>query len=177
MLALATALSFCKLWEMPMGGSVTLGSMLPIFLFAIKYGPKKGVVVSFLYAGIQVAQAFIEGNVFVYCETAVPFLVVLFFDYLIPFTALGLVFSLPKLCPEKFPRLGYYISIVTLTVVRFLCHLLSGATVWSQWTDMNPWLYSFLYNGTFLLPELAITLVMAILLLETPVIRKNLDIA
>ena len=38
MLALAIALSFVKIWDMPMGGSVTLLSMLPIMLIAIKNG-------------------------------------------------------------------------------------------------------------------------------------------
>ncbi|MFB5084621.1 energy-coupled thiamine transporter ThiT, partial [Symbiobacterium thermophilum] len=32
MIAAAVALSYVKVWEMPQGGSVTLGSMVPILL-------------------------------------------------------------------------------------------------------------------------------------------------
>ena len=55
--ALAVALSFAKLFEMPMGGSVTLGSMLPIFLLSITLGVKWGL------AGSAVFKGDIEGNV------------------------------------------------------------------------------------------------------------------
>ena len=39
MLGLATALSLVKIYQMPLGGSVTLCSMLPVMLIAYKYGP------------------------------------------------------------------------------------------------------------------------------------------
>ena len=35
LVALSIALSFAKLFDMPMGGSVTLGSMLPIMLLSL----------------------------------------------------------------------------------------------------------------------------------------------
>lgn len=41
LVALAQILSMLKLWEMPWGGSITLG-MLPIFLFAVRWGPVGG---------------------------------------------------------------------------------------------------------------------------------------
>ena len=37
LLALAQVLGYLKLWELPNGGSVTL-SMLPIFLFCVRWG-------------------------------------------------------------------------------------------------------------------------------------------
>ena len=42
MVALAQILSYLKLWELPQGGSVTIG-MFPIFLFCIRwgFGPRK----------------------------------------------------------------------------------------------------------------------------------------
>ena len=43
LVALAVALSFAKLWEMPLGGSVTLGSMLPIMILSISLGLKWGL--------------------------------------------------------------------------------------------------------------------------------------
>lgn len=42
MIALATVLSYVKVWEMPWGGAITLCSMLPIILVSVKYGTKWG---------------------------------------------------------------------------------------------------------------------------------------
>ena len=90
MLALATALSFVKLWQMPLGGSVTLVSMLPIFIIAVKHKFSWAVGTSFLYSLIQLAQALMEGDVFVYCGSAFLIVLCVLFDYLLPFTALCL---------------------------------------------------------------------------------------
>ena len=90
MLALSVALSFIKLWDMPLGGSVTLVSMLPVCLIAVKFGLAKGLGTAFVYSLFQLLQAVAEGNVFVYCESGATVVVCLFFDYLLPFTVLGL---------------------------------------------------------------------------------------
>ena len=43
-MALSSVLSLIKLWPMPMGGSVTPASMLPLLLFAYCYGVGPGMV-------------------------------------------------------------------------------------------------------------------------------------
>uniref|UniRef100_UPI00398A3D32 energy-coupled thiamine transporter ThiT n=1 Tax=Caproicibacter sp. TaxID=2814884 RepID=UPI00398A3D32 len=53
MLGLATVLSLIKLYQMPLGGSVTLCSMLPILLIGYKYGVKWGLLTGFTYGVIQ----------------------------------------------------------------------------------------------------------------------------
>ena len=53
LVALAQILSMLKLWEMPWGGSITLG-MLPIFLFAVRWGTRWGLVAGFAYGLLQV---------------------------------------------------------------------------------------------------------------------------
>ena len=50
MVALSAALSMVKIFEMPLGGSVTLLSMLPVCMLAIMYGCKHGLFCSFVYA-------------------------------------------------------------------------------------------------------------------------------
>ena len=95
--ALATILSFLPVYEMPMGGSVTLASMLPILLIGIKFGYKWGLGASTTYMFIQLLQALIKGNVFVYCQGAIAVIVCLLFDYVVPFSILGLsAFAKPK---------------------------------------------------------------------------------
>ena len=49
LLALAQVLGYLKLWELPNGGSVTL-SMLPIFLFCVRWGFGPGMIVAFARA-------------------------------------------------------------------------------------------------------------------------------
>ena len=51
--ALATILSFLPVFEMPMGGSVTLVSMLPILLIGVKFGYKWGLGASTVFMLIQ----------------------------------------------------------------------------------------------------------------------------
>ena len=55
-IALAFVLSYIKLFSMPMGGSITLFSMLPIFVFAWMYGPAAGLLAGFAYSLLQVVQ-------------------------------------------------------------------------------------------------------------------------
>ena len=43
-IALSFVLSFVVLFKMPLGGSVTLASRLPIVIFAIRWGAKKGLL-------------------------------------------------------------------------------------------------------------------------------------
>ena len=52
MLALAQVLGYIKLWQLPNGGSVTL-SMLPIFVFCIRWGFGPGLLVSFAFGLLQ----------------------------------------------------------------------------------------------------------------------------
>lgn len=51
------------------------------------------------------------------------------------------------------------------SVLRFLCHFLSGITVWAGFADGMPvWLYSLIYNGLYMLPEFGILIATAIAL-------------
>lgn len=49
MVALATALSYLKLLELPQGGSVCIG-MLPIFLYSARWGVGPAFLTSFAYS-------------------------------------------------------------------------------------------------------------------------------
>ena len=82
MVALAFVLSYARLFKMPLGGSVTVASMLPIMLIAIKYGTKIGLGTSFVYSLTQLLQAYIDGDVFPYCETAGTLVICILFDYI-----------------------------------------------------------------------------------------------
>ena len=178
MLALSFALSYAKIFEMPMGGSVTIASMLPVMLISIKYGVGAGLSTSFLYSMTQLLQALASANVFPYCETPATLVLCILFDYIVPFTLLGLA-GLPKnLKITKNTEINVYIGIVSVVVLRFLCHFITGVVIWGQWAPdgMGKYLYSFLYNGGFLSIDFIICIVCAILMLRKQELRKLINI-
>ncbi len=178
MLALATVLSFIKIIQMPMGGAVTLCSMLPIMLIGIKYGNLTGGAVGLFYSLIQLIMDLPGGNVFYASMSADVAIIVALFDYIVPFTALGFAGTFKKIRTKKVPMLGAYIGVVVSIIVRFCCHFITGFSIWGQWAPegMSKYFYSLAYNGTYLLPELGITLVVAIIILQVPQIKKLLKI-
>ncbi len=171
---LSIALSFVILYEMPMGGSVTLACMLPIVFVSLRYGCAWGLGAGFVMSLFQILQAVMHGNVFPYCETLGTVVLCALLDYIVPFTVIGLAGAFRKVKTKRLEDLGAYIGIVFVFVLRFLSHFIVGTVIWGQWAPegMGKYLYSFLYNGGFLLPELVITMVLAVILLRAPSVKK-----
>jgi len=178
MLALSFALSCAKLFEMPMGGSVTVASMLPVMLISIKYGTGIGVATSFLYSLTQLLQAVASANVFPYCETPGTLVLCALFDYVVPFTLLGLAGVFHRMKITKNTELNIYIGIISVVVLRFFCHFITGVVIWKQWAPegMGKYLYSFLYNGSFLSVDFIICILCAILMFRKAELRKLVNI-
>ena len=62
-------------------------------------------------------------------------------------------------------------GIVVTFALRFLCHFVTGWWIWDALWPNGRWLspvYSLLYNGAYMLPEIIITAVVAVLLTKTP---------
>lgn len=173
MLALSFALSFIG-FEMPMGGKVTPASMLPLFLVAIHLGVSSTLITTALYSLLQIWQAYLAGNVFVYCEDGITLALCVIFDYVLPFTVPFIITALlAKLWKKTGKEFFIYVGMVIGLTVRFVSHFISGVLIWGQWAeDMSPTLYSFLYNGAFMLPELVITVAIAFFLLRSKEIQK-----
>ncbi len=175
-IALATVLSFLPVYEMPMGGSVTLASMLPILFIGVKFGYKWGMSSAGIYACIQLFQALIKGNVFIYCNGFGVVLLCVLFDYIVPFGILGLsAFAKPK-AGEKLSIIKTSIVFAILVAIRFVCHFITGVAIWGQWAPegMGKFVYSLIYNGQYMLPELIITVVIAVFLMSSSQIEKLL---
>lgn len=177
LLSMAIVFSFIKLWQMPMGGEVTFVSMLPVMLAGFRHGSKAGFLTAFIYSLFQLASAFVSGNVFVYCTTAATFIICVLFDYIVPFTGLGVACLLRniKTSSVRFKKISIYFAVTCGIMLRFICHYLTGVVIWGQWAgDEGPYIYSLLYNGTFLLPELILTLLVCVLLFKPQRTRKLL---
>ena len=175
MVALATVLSFIRVFKLPWGGSITLLSMLPIVLFSIRRGVKSGLTVSFVFALIQFAQGVMDG-LFGWGLTPGMLIACIFLDYLGAFTVLGIAGSFRR---KGLP--GWIGGISLAIALRFVLHFLSGVVIWHSFGELwngfstdNTFLYSFLYNGCYMLPELIFTLVGAVALLSAPQTKRLL---
>ena len=184
MLALSIVLSFIKVWKMPMGGAVTLLSMLPIMLISVRYGLKGGLPVALLYSLFQLLMGVASGEVFVYCTTGLMVVICVLFDYLVPFTVLGCaaMFRKPadKLRPSNRKAADALLlsGFVIVIAVRFICHYITGFSIWGQWAPegQSKFIYALIYNGQYMLPECIFTTIGAAVMINIPVIRKQLGI-
>lgn len=176
MIALATVLSFIKVYKIPWGGSITLLSMLPIAVYSIKYGVKKGLAVSFLYSLIQFAQGAISDGLFGWGLTPWLLISCILLDYIIAFTVIGL----SGMFRNK-GTAGKVTGVVIALLLRFVSHFFSGVYVfasagalWDAFSTDNTYLYSLLYNGSYMLPEIIFTAIGAFVLLTIPQTKKLL---
>lgn len=173
MVALATVLSYIRVFKLPWGGSITLLSMLPIFVYAIRWGVKNGLLVAFVYSLVQFGQGVIDG-LFGWGLTPTMLIACIFIDYIFAFTVLGFAGIFRK---KNVP--GYIAGVVVATALRFVCHFISGVVIWGSYGELwdgfsteSSFVYSFLYNGAYMLPELIITLVGAVALFTIPQTKK-----
>lgn len=140
-LALATILKMLRLYHFPQGGSITLGSMIPILLIAFMYGPEVGCLTGFLY-----------GVITFILDPYIMHPIQVLFDYPLPFMALGLA----GFFKDK-KRLGTIIAIL----VRFICHFISGVAFFGSFAPegVSPAIYSLFVNGPMIGIEGVICLV------------------
>ena len=156
-IALALVTSYIKLWEMPMGGSVTLLSMLFVCLIGYWFGLKYGLITGIAFGLLQ----FIIDPYML----SIPQVIL---DYPFAFGALGLS---GLFCSKKFGlQIGYVIGVVG----RFVCSTLSGVIFFADYAPegMNPWIYSIAYQGSYLGVELVLTLI----IISIPPVAKALSL-
>jgi len=170
MIALSAVLSMVKVYELPLGGSITLLSMLPVAAVAICYGTKTGLFVSILYAFVQIALDL--GKLMGYGMTPLTWIGCLLFDYIIAFGAIGLA----GIFKNK-GTVGMCVGVATACIVRFISHFISGAIVFAVWCPegWNVYWYSVVYNGSYMLPEMIFTVIGAVLLFRLPQVKKLIE--
>ena len=151
--SLATALSFIIVYALPQGGSITLASMVPIIWLSLRRGPKVGIFAGVLYG-------FIQFGIMPYAYYPVQVLL----DYPLAFGCLGLAAFF-----KKQPLIGTVVAITG----RFLMHFISGFAYFAPMfaPDLNPYIYSAVYNASYLIPEMAISVFIIYLLQKSNVLR------
>ena len=151
--ALATVLSYIKIFSLPQGGSVTLVSMVPILLLALRRGPSVGLIGATLYGVVQFT---VDPYMFSLAQALL--------DYPIAFGLLGVAGFF-----QKRPFVGVTLGIIG----RFVAHFFSGIIFFASFAPdgMNPAVYSAIYNGGYLLVELVISIYVIYLLRASKVLE------
>lgn len=147
MLALAYVLNMFKLYRMPQGGDISL-AMLPIMIFAIRWGGIQGLILGILYG---ILKLIVDPDVIHPAQ--------LILDYPLPSAFVGL--SGISLLKDKKDFKGYLPMMIIAYVLKFFAHYLSGLVFFPEYAPkgMSPAYYSFIYNITYLGPELLIFIV------------------
>lgn len=161
MIALAVVLNEFCVFHLPFGGSVTLFSQLPIIILSYRYGVKWGLFSGFTMSVFQ----FIFGLKNLSYVTGISgVLILILADYLIAYTCLGLGGMFRKSIKNQGVSLAAGGAVVS--VIRYLCHVVSGMTIWGGYAPEGTpvWKYSLTYNATYMLPELIITVIGALLI-------------
>lgn len=181
LIGLATVLSFVKLFEAPMGGSVTLLSMLPLCLISIRYGVKWGLFSCQIHALLQIL---LDGGALARSGiSATAFVGSIVFDYLLAFGVLGLagIFCCRPAENEPWEQgrsakgdWRAFVGVMLAVALRFVCHTVSGCIFFSEWCweGWNVVVYSICYNGAYMLPECIFTACGAWVMLRVPMSRR-----
>lgn len=184
---------------MTLGGQLTIVHMLPVVLIAYRYGSKWGFTAAFGYALIQammgmdgISAAFLPGSDDYMGALAI---VMVLLDYIVAYTALGL----GGIFRDRISKPGTALmcgSIVALSA-RYVTHIASGFLLYSSWAEwfftrdgfpawggwlvehlspeMLGFVYSVVYNGMFMIPEIIFTAVMSLIIARIPGIVTKVD--
>lgn len=164
MIAIATVLSlftFQGFWVY--GGGVTFCSMLPLVLIAHIYGWRWGVFASLIYGLLQMVLGM--QNV-MYGPNWYTMIAIALLDYLVAYGVVGFSAVFDK--KVKNESLAVVLGVILAMLLRFCCHFLSGwiiwETLWPNELGMTSAVYSLVYNGSYMLPEMLLTAAAAVVL-------------
>ena len=158
LISLATVLSVLKIAELPYGGSITLASMFPILLLSYRHGVRWGLGGGLVYG---VLQQLLGLNNLSYFTTWQSVLAIIFLDYIIAFAVVGLGGLFRRAVQKQ--NLALAVGGLFVCALRYLCHVISGATVWAGLSipDGAAIAYSLIYNATYMIPETIVLVAVA----------------
>lgn len=150
LLAVATVLGELALARLPYGGSITIASMLPVMLIAYRHGTLWGLGCGVCYGAIQ---QLLGLSTLSYFSTWQSIVAIILLDYVVAFAVIGTAGFCRRLhCRQSYQLLC---GALLVSVLRYACHVISGATVWSGLSIPTEAAlgYSLIYNATYMLPE------------------------
>ena len=187
--------------EMPFGGQVTLCGMLPIVLISYRHGVKWGLFSGFCYSFLQMAlgagtvTAAFQPGYFGEGRMLLSALLMCSLDYVAAFTCLGLGGIFRSRIAKK--GIALCLGALVALTARYLCHVLSGYILFAGYAEwfftqdgFPAWgmklvefcspqglgfLYSAVYNGMYMLPEMAITALGAFLIGKVSAVTRKVS--
>lgn len=180
--------------EMPFGGQITLVSMLPVVLISYRHGVKWGICAGVAYAllemaiGTKTVMAAFQPGYFGDGVLIANALIMCLLDYVVAFTVLGL----GGMFRNKIQNSGVALMTGSLVALgaRYVTHIASGYILFAGYAEwfftqegfpawgttlvetLSPellgFVYSVVYNGMYMIPEMIITAVVALLLARIP---------
>ena len=167
-LALAYVLELLCVWLntitgvsalLPFGGTITI-SMLPIIYYSYRHGTLWGVGAGFVYSLLQMLLGFYIPP----AGTWWALVLCIVLDYLVAFAVVGAADLFAKPFGKK--RIaGYCVGAVAVCLIRFVSSFLSGVILWGSNApeNMNVWVYSLIYNSSYMLPTTVLTGIFAVI--------------
>ena len=185
--------------NLPFGGTITICSLLPLVVISWMYGLGWGFGSAFVYSLLQIAvgvrtvSALFLPNSESYMGSVWLALAIVALDYILAFTSVGLGGIFRKM---KSKTAALVLGSVAALTVCYAFHVLSGALfygAWAEWfftdTVVADWeisksimssysgaslalIYSIIYNGCYMIPEIVITSVGAAAVSALPVVKK-----
>ena len=158
LIAIGTVLSLFSVVQMPYGGSVTLASMLPVILIAYRHGTAWGLGSGAVFAVVQQVLGLKNLTYFTTWQSIVAVIVL---DYAVAFTVMGLGGVFRRLIKRQ--NLSLACGSLLVCVMRYVCHAISGATVWAGLSipTKAALAYSIGYNATYMIPETVVLVLSA----------------
>lgn len=159
LIAAAQILGYLKLFRLPNGGSVTL-NMLPILMICIRWGAGYGFASGLIFGLMQLL---LDGGIGFGWQSILG-------DYIVAYTALGFAGIIHSDTLKK-----AVFSITLGGLARYTVAVIVGATVWAEYMPdefwglnmNNPWIYSTLYNASYIVPATILCIIVAVILWKT----------
>ena len=165
MIATSFVLSFIKVRPVTYGGSITLCSMLAICIYAYAFGFLPALFVGIIYGILQ----FFEGGAYIFNYAT------FFLDFIFAFSSIIMMPIARKLVKGKN---AFIIGLSLTFLLRFIFHFTSGILyfvnggIWADLPQDNAFIYSLLYQVTYLVPDYLICLIVTLVLNKTNTLNK-----
>ncbi len=155
MIAVGTVLSLLKI-DFVMGGGLTICAMLPLVMVSFRYGTKWGIFTAFVFS---VLQCLLGLDNVQYATSVGMAIAIILLDYIVAYTVIGFS-GIFKNKARNF-KSALILGISITFFARFICHFITGWMIWDAlWPNelgMAAPIYSFCYNGSYMLAEAIIS--------------------
>jgi probable proton-coupled thiamine transporter yuaJ len=138
-IAIAQVLSFITLFHMPQGGSIKAASLVPLMIFAYRWGGTRGIWAGVVYGVLHFLLGF---------KSSIHYLSIIL-DYLVAYGAIGVCGYF------KDNMTGLVSGSIVAIALRWFASVTSGAVVFASYAPQgqNPWIYSMIYNASYMVPD------------------------